>query len=143
MVGKLRLIGISARNSLTPDELARLDGIGRELLKNPYETIRADLQQAMHELGIEAPLLVLERLASQNQWSLLVSAPSRLELTVPEGRSKKTALDAAMRGLYAQKVLGIPVQGALTKAPDGRELFANVPPYMVPQTREFAREHAA
>lgn len=143
MVGRLRLVGIAARNALTQDELRRLDGVGRGILKNPYETFRADIEQALREIGIGAPLRILERLASQNQWSLFVSTPSKLELTVPEGRAKKAALDAALRGLYAQKILGISIPGPLAKAPNERELFANVPPYMIPQTlREFAEQAA-
>jgi len=143
-VGKMRYVGISARNSLNPQEMEKLDGIGREVLKNPYEAIRIDVEQAIQELGILAPLRVLERVASMNRWSVSISAPVRLELTVPETvRSKKEALDSAMRGLYAQKVLGVQIQTALAKAPADRVLFADVPAYMIPKTRDFGSERAA
>lgn len=82
-VGKQWVVGISVRSALSRDEIEVLDGIARELLRNPFELIKNDVSALV--VSATKPGDILRALASTKPWSLNVTPPEHWNLSLKSG----------------------------------------------------------
>jgi len=135
------VIGIRARSFLTPEELAAIDGIGRELLREPIQFLKNEIESLLYQP--RRPNEVLALLARKHEWSIHVSRPSKRDIKVPAGMSSREAVDYALNDLFSRVVLG--AGPAPVRAPKRTASAGAIPPARWSEGRLFeaAREARA
>jgi hypothetical protein len=92
-------VGLYARAFLSPEEWNQLDGIGREILKSPFDAINSEVKAALGRA--EEPGHVLKLLAELNTWSLHVTPPKKERAQVPrQGAKFESFMENKIRELY-------------------------------------------
>ncbi len=74
-IGEQWFVGISARSALSPSEMEVLDGIGQELLQNPFEFVKREVHAVLP--SVKKPGDVLTMLSGRSFWSANVAAPEK------------------------------------------------------------------
>jgi hypothetical protein len=83
VVGKQWLVGISVRSALSEEEIGLLDGIARDLLRNPFELMKSDVSALT--VNSQKPGDILHALASTKIWSMNVTSPQPWSLSLKRG----------------------------------------------------------
>lgn len=73
------ILGLFARESLSPAELEKLDFFSRDQIESPKDYLKSEIERAMKE----APAEVLGYLAKEHRWALEVSVPRELPARHP------------------------------------------------------------
>jgi len=135
------LVGICVRSALSNDEIAVLDGIGRDLLRNPFEFVKREVQEILP--GTQKPGDVLAALASTNVWSLNVTPAETWGLSLRNG-PVEAQLKEQMSALWSEVVrdlLKVPAPRQARRAVSRRARRSQKPPSIVPAGRFFTQEN--
>lgn len=108
------VVAAKTRAILTEDELARLDGLGKELLKDPAGFIGREVESVLPRA--KKPGDVLKLLAQAERWSFHVTSPSKKGLA-GAGKSPRVVMLNKLEALYANHVRGIAAGTARRSAP--------------------------
>ena len=145
VIGDQWMIGLCARTALSPDETALLDGIGRELLRNPFEALKREMSTLIQ--NIEKPGDALNILASTNIWSLNVTAAAKWGASFQSNTAIESQIREKMAVLWKevlQELLMLPATPrAKTKAHSSRPARRrlSMPSLAVPAGRSFVQDN--
>jgi hypothetical protein len=89
-----------ARTSLTAPEPEHLDGIAKELLRNPFEFLKQSVEKTLPAAG--QPGEVLARLSAELELSIHVARPQAIE--VPRRSPADLTIDQAVLQQYSESV---------------------------------------
>jgi len=97
------IVAVQVRAFLVDEELACLDGVGKELLRQPQRVVTREIESALSRAKVPGDVL---KLLSQNAlWSLHVGVP-RKEKAPPRKKLHEGAL-GKLQSLYASHVGGV------------------------------------
>lgn len=117
------VVAVKARAILTDEELARLDGVGKELLREPIAFIAREVETVLPHA--KKPGDVLKLLSQEGRWSFHVGSPSRKELA-GVGRPPRLVMLSKLDSLYADHV------GRVALTTPRRPTAPTVPPWAAP-----------
>ena len=115
------VVTVMARATLTEEELARLDGLGKALLREPIAFIAREVESILPQA--KQPGDVLKLLARTERWSFHVTSPSKKELA-GTGKSPRVVMLNKLETLYANYVGRV--------APPTPRSTASAPPWAAP-----------
>lgn len=111
-------VGITVRSRLAPNELTLLDGIGRELLQNPFELLKREVEGLLPIAS--KPGDILRTLAATKTWSLNVAPAEDWKVGLPSDRYLDGWLKERMAALWSEILKGSVASFAVAGAPRGR-----------------------
>ena len=100
-VGKHYIVGLRARLFLTDEELKRLDGIGRELLKQPIHYLRREIESKILP-KVRRPGDALELMSEWGTWYLRVSPAKKMEIQPRSVQHVREAISDRMDSFFAK-----------------------------------------